>query len=258
VFAVSCSGNTEETISAAESAWSSGATVVAVTSGGTLGAMAERAGSLCIKVPSAIPQPRAALGAMAVPPLIVLEQLGLLPGAAEEISRSVDQLARRRDQLMKPANLAEEVARTIGRTMPLVYGSSGLGSVAAQRWKTQVNENAKSPAFWSAQPELCHNELAGWGQHGDVTRQVMTVVALRQKNEHPQVARRFDFVAEELREVVSEVVDVWAEGEGSLPMFFDLAIFGDFVSLNLAANEGIDPGPIPALDQIKERLSQPS
>ena len=45
-----------------------------------------------------------------------------------------------------------------------------LGQVAAQRWKAQVNENAKSPAFAGVYPELCHNEVVGWGQHGDVTR----------------------------------------------------------------------------------------
>ncbi len=67
-----------------------------------------------------------------------------------------------------------------------------MGAAAATRWKTQVNENAKAPAFAAVYPELCHNEIAGWGQHGDVTRQVITLVNLRHDAEHPQVARRFD------------------------------------------------------------------
>ena len=51
-----------------------------------------------------------------------------------------------------------------------------------------MNENAKAPAFVAALPEMCHNEIAGWGQHGDVTRQVFTLVELRHDEEHPGAA----------------------------------------------------------------------
>jgi glucose/mannose-6-phosphate isomerase len=133
-----------------------------------------------------------------------------------------------------------------------------LGTAAAQRWKTQINENAKAPAFWSVHPELCHNEVCGWGQHGDVTRQVMSIVKLRHENEHPQVIRRFDIVDDYLREAVSTVEEVWAEGEGDLAQLLDLVIMGDFVSLHLAFQEGIDPGPVDVLVQIKQRLTEGS
>ena len=42
---------------------------------------------------------------------------------------------------------AEVLARRIGRTIPLIYGGGPIGAVAAARWKCQVNENAKAPAF---------------------------------------------------------------------------------------------------------------
>ena len=129
-----------------------------------------------------------------------------------------------------------------------------LGAAAALRWKAQINENAKSPAFYNVYPELCHNEVAGWGQQGDVTRQVITLVNLRHNAEHPQVARRFDLVTELLREVVADVIEVRAGGEGELAQLLDLALVGDFTSLHLAGREGVDPGPIPVLDEIKFRL----
>ncbi len=150
------------------------------------------------------------------------------------------------------------MARRIGRTIPLVHSSGDLGGAAALRWKAQVNENAKSPAFFNVYPELCHNEVAGWGQHGDATRQLITLVNLRHDAEHPQVSRRFELVVDVLREVVAEVVEVRAAGEGDLAQLLDLALFGDFVSLHLAGNEGIDPGPIPVLDEIKLQLRQGS
>ncbi len=147
----------------------------------------------------------------------------------------------------RAASESEEIARRIGRTIPLIYGAQAVGAAAAVRWKNQVNENAKSPAFCSVYPELGHNELAGWGQLGDVTRQVLTLVNLRHDAEHPQVARRFAIVTEMLREVMADVIEVRASGEGDLAQLLDLSLIGDFVSLHLAAAEGVDPGPVPAL-----------
>ena len=254
VFAISFSGDTEETVEAAGEAADAGASLVAVTGGGELASLAEEWGAPVVPVPAEIPQPRAALGAMAIPPLIVLEDLGLFPGASQWVALAVDQLARRRDALVQPGNLAEDIAKRIGRTIPLVHGAQALGAAAVTRWRSQVNENAKCPAFAAVYPELCHNELAGWGQHGDITRQVITLVNLRHDAEHPQIVRRFDFVADVLREVVSDIVDVHAEGEGDLAQLLDLVIIGDFVSLHMAAREGIDPGPVPVLELLKHRL----
>lgn len=257
VIAVSCSGDTAETVAATESAYKVGASVVAITGGGVLARLAEDQGSPVLPVPAGIPQPRAALGAMAAPPLVLLERLGLLADVTPRLVATVEHLARRRDRLAAPAGPAEEVARRIGRTFPLVHGSPGPAGVAAQRWKTQVNENAKSPALWSLQPELCHNEVAGWGQHGDVTRQILTLVTLRHGDEHPQVARRFALVEEAMLEVVGDIVTVRTEATEDIARFFDLALFGDFVSLHLAGREGVDPGPVPLLGEIKARLAGP-
>ena len=66
-----------------------------------------------------------------------------------------------------PKILIAEDEISLARSM-----GDALGAVAAYRFKCQVNENAKAPAFWAAVPEMAHNEICGWGQHGDVTRQV--------------------------------------------------------------------------------------
>jgi glucose/mannose-6-phosphate isomerase len=256
VFAISFSGNTEETVEAAAGAFEAGASLVVVAGGGQLVQVASEWEVPVVEVPTDIPQPRAALGAMAVPPLVALEEIGLFPGALQWVDQAVDQLSRRRDELVRPGNRAEALARQIGRTIPLVHSSQALGSAAALRWKAQINENAKCPAFVNVYPELCHNELAGWGQHGDATRQLITLVNLRHDAEHPQVARRFELVAAVLREVVADILEVRAAGEGDLAQLLDLALIGDFVSLHMAGNEGIDPGPIPVLEDLKRELTE--
>lgn len=254
VFAMSFSGDTEETIEAATGAFEAGSSLIVVARGGALADLADEWDVPHVPVPEGIPQPRAALAALAVPPLAILEKIGLFPGALQWVHQAVDQLRRRRDELVLPGSQAEELARRIGRTIPLVYSSGDLGKVAALRWKGQVNENAKSPAFANVYPELCHNEVAGWGQHGDATRQLITLVNLRHDAEHPQVSRRVELVADVVREAVAGVLEVRAAGEGDLAQLLDLVLVGDFVSLHLADDAGVDPGPIPVLDEIKQRL----
>jgi glucose/mannose-6-phosphate isomerase len=255
VFAVSFSGDTEETVEAATEAALQGAKVVAVTTGGQLGDLAEAWGSPIVRVPESIPQPRAAIGALAVPAMLVLEEIGLFPGARHWVEAAVEQLGKRRDELVQPGSQAEVLARSIGRTIPLIHGGGGLGAVAAHRWKTQMNENAKVPAFWNAQPEVCHNEIAGWGQHGDLTRQAFTLVNLRHDFEHPQVMHRFGITREVLDEVVADICDVHAEGDGELAQLLDLVMVGDFASTHLALQQGVDPGPVPTIDDIKTALA---
>jgi glucose/mannose-6-phosphate isomerase len=255
-FALSGSGDTEETCAAASAAGEQGATVIVVSAGGALSDMAVQSGFTHFEVPADLPAPRTALGALAVPVLLTLSRLGLVPDVTPSLEDAMTSLRRRRDAFVAPESPVEHVARLIGRTIPLIYGSTGLNAVAAQRWKTQVNENAKTPAFFAVQPDLSHNEVAGWGQHGDITRQVLSLVTLRQAGEHAQVARRFALVVEATDEVMANVIPVWAEGDDDLGRFFDLALFGDFVSLHMAGREGIDPGPVPALTDVESALRQ--
>jgi glucose/mannose-6-phosphate isomerase len=259
VFAVSASGETEETLQAASDAAAAGATMILISGGGRLSELGQTWNAPVVAVPPGIPQPRAALGAMAIPPLVVLEEMGLYRGGQHWIEAAVEQLKRRRDELSGAgeSGAAAAVARRIGRTFPLIHGGGAVGAAAAQRWKTQINENAKAPAFWSAHPELCHNEVCGWGQHGDVTRQLVTTVSLRHDGEHPQVGRRFALVTELLHEVVADVIEVRAEGDGDLAQLFDLILFGDYVSLWMAAQAGVDPGPVPVLVELKAQLESP-
>ena len=89
--------------------------------------------------------PRAGIGSVSIPPLVILERIGLFPGATEYVADAVRQLQRRRDKLIVDGGPAQQLARAIGPTMPIAYGGDALGGVAAYRFKCQVNENAKAP-----------------------------------------------------------------------------------------------------------------
>jgi glucose/mannose-6-phosphate isomerase len=257
-FAVSYSGDTDETLEMALGAHAAGATVVAITAGGALAEFAREQEVLHVPCPPGIPMPRLALGALVAPVMVILFRMGILPEAHAAMLRAQQQLARRRDQCRPDAdparNPARELARRIGRTIPIIYGAGGLGAVAAMRWKQSMNENAKTPAFWNSYPELDHNEVCGWGQHGDVTRQLFTLVELSHGLEHPKLGVRAAVTREIIEEALHQVLDVEAEGEGRLAQLLDLIHLGDWASYYVALANDVDPGPIDAINHLKERI----
>jgi glucose/mannose-6-phosphate isomerase len=88
-----------------------------------------------------------------------------------------------------------------------------------------------------------------------MTRQVFTVVNLRHDFEHPQVMRRFELTEDLVLEVVAGVEALTAEGDSALAQLFDLVLQGDYLSLHLAAELDVDPGPIPVLEDLKRALA---
>ena len=261
VVAISASGDSPEVVASAGLCVEAGAKLFAVTSGGQLGALADATEAPTVFLPhaeSATPvPPRARVGALAVPVLKAFDSLGLYPGGRDWIAAAIAQLRARRDELAQPDNAAERLARHIGGTMPLVYGGGVLGGVAATRWKAQINQSAKTPAFVGELPDVVHGELAGWGQHGDITRQVLSLVLLRHDEEPPAVSEQFDLVETWTDEVMAGIHTVQAAGDGALAQLLDLAFFGDVVALELAARSGIDPGPTPVISPSPDHVQAP-
>lgn len=251
VVAISASGDSPEVVASATTAAEAGGRLFVVTSGGRLGALADAAEAPTVFLPhasgeAAVP-PRARIGALAIPVLKAFDRLGFFPGGRDWIAAAIAQLRARRDGLGGPADDVARAARAIAGTIPVVYGGGALGAAAAARWKAQINQTAKSPAFAAQLPDVVHGELAGWGQHGDITRQVLSLVLLRHDEEPPEVVEQFGAVEAWTDEVVSTIVTVPAAGEGALAQLLDLAFVGDLVALDLAARSGIDPGPTPVI-----------
>ena len=251
VVAVAC-GDMPETLAAARLSEARGARMVGIGSDPALARLLEASGSpWCAVGAAGGATRRAAFGPATVSLLGVLSAAELLPDCAAEVGAAAEFVARRRDAFVADRGNASELARRIGRTIPLVYGSSGCTAVAARWWKSCVNLNAKSPAFTAALPGLTYDELAGWGQGGDITRQTMSMVFLRGHGEPPHVPALFESVRSATEEVMADIIDVWADSPDDLGRLFELALLGDLVSLELAAREGVDPGPVPAVDEAR-------
>jgi glucose/mannose-6-phosphate isomerase len=253
VVAVAC-GASPETVDAARQSQARGARVVGIGNDPALARLAAGAGMSWCQVGADGPSGRAAFGPATVGVLGALSAEGLLADCSDQVSAASELVRLRRDAFAAERGTAAELARRIGRTIPLVYGSSGVAAVAARWWKSCVNLNAKSPAFAAELPALAYDELAGWGQGGDVTRQTMMLVFLRHQGEPSPVRALFESVRAATEEVMADVLEVSAESRHDLGTLFELALLGELVSLELAAREGVDPGPVPAVEEA--RLAQ--
>lgn len=250
--AVSHSGNTEETLSAFAAAGASGLPLAAAATGGRLAEEAAARGVPFLTIPPG-PQPRAAAGYLAGSVLRLLESAGVVAGTAAALEESADVVE---SLLAGPAHeAAGAIAAALEGRIAVVYGSGPLTAAAAGRWKTQINENAKSPAWWSLLPELDHNEIVGWSAHPDLVADAVGVVFLHDPDEHPRVAVRADLTAE-LMAGVRIAGRVEARGAGTLARLFSLVVVGDLVSVALAEAAGVDPMPVEVIEDLKRRLAQ--
>jgi glucose/mannose-6-phosphate isomerase len=255
VIAVSYSGNTEETLTAFETAAEREAQIVCVTSGGRLAELAAQRQVPVISVPGGQP-PRASLGYLFFPLLAIVERAGLAPDQHADFASAVRTLDGMREHLGPDAPGAENPAkqlagRLVGR-MPFVLGSTPWLGVAAYRWRTQCNENAKMLASSNLLPELDHNEICGWAdQEGTASR--ATPVFLRSSFESDRMRARLDATIEIIG-AHAQVEQVWGEGDSPLAHALSVIYFGDFVTVYLALLRGRNPMEIAAIDRLKSVL----
>ena len=58
-----------------------------------------------------------------------------------------------------------------------------------------------------------------------------------------------------IEEALHQVITVEAAGEGRLAQLLDLMYMGDWASTYLALDNDVDPGPIPAIFDLKDKLA---
>ncbi len=241
VVAVSYSGNTRETLTAAASAIEGGHPLVAITSDGRLAELCQDAIPL-IRVPGGLP-PRAALGYLLSTSARLVEELGLA-----DTSRDVLEGARElQEALPGLAQDADRLAEALEGTLPTVYGHPPFTSVA-RRWAAQLNENAKLMAWWGELPEGSHNQVEGWS--GSLEGGPLAAIFLRDPGESPTVARFMD----EVTAVVSREAachTATAVGETRLGRMLTCVALGDLLSLELAERRGMEPLEVPVIEAIK-------
>ncbi len=196
VLASSNSGNTEETVTALRAAIAAGARCVAIATGGAAGAIWRRSTASRALTFAWHGEPRSALGWSTASLLAICGGLGLLPDLAPELPPALDAVRALRIEIARDvpeaSNAAKQLARRLAGKLPVFVGAQALAPVA-YRWRTQVNENAKSWAIAEELPEMNHNAPLGYGAPKALLP-LLHAVILRHAAMHPRIAsaRRCD------------------------------------------------------------------
>ncbi len=244
VLCSSYSGNTEETLSCFAAAEALGARRIVASTGGALVEGARKAGVPVIGLPGLLPAPRTAVAYMLVCAAEVAALAGIAPRIQNEIEAAAAFLGERTDDLR---TRAAEIASRLEGTIPVITGAD-LTAPVARRWKTQINENTKLPAFHSELPEANHNEICGWD--GDA----FSAVLLEDPDQHSRERRRFELTGEAIAATGATVVRLETEGETRVARLFWATMLGDLVSLDLAEARGVNPLPVEAIEGFKVAL----
>jgi glucose/mannose-6-phosphate isomerase len=253
VLCSSYSGETEETLACFEAAGALGARRIVASTGGALVDGARAAGVPVIGLPGILIAPRTGVAYM----LVCAAEVAALAGIAPRIHTEIDAAAAfLEEQAGALRSQAAEIAARLQGTVPVFYGAD-LTAPVARRWKTQANENAKLPAFFSELPEADHNELCGWPAAAKEGAG-LSAVFLGDADQHPRERRRFELTAEAIAAEGAEVVEIETAGETRVARLLWATMLGDLVSLDLAEARGVDPLPIEAIEKLKLALGQPA
>ncbi len=257
LIASSYSGNTEETLSGFEPALKTKIKKLAITSGGKLEKLAETHHIPVFKIEYKS-LPRAALGFSFIPTLGIIQKLGFIKDKSADVAETIqvlEKLATRLDvKSLVKSNPAKQMAQRLYGCLPVIYGA-GIAAEVAHRWKTQLNENGKSWAFYEVFPELNHNATVGFSLPKEIASKIR-VVLLRSPTFNQRIKLRYDVTCELLKQagVAYEFVD--GEGKSALSQMVSLVSFGDYVSYYLAMLYKVDPSPIKVISYLKERLEK--
>jgi glucose/mannose-6-phosphate isomerase len=275
VCGVSCSGTTEETLSAFSEAQRRGCRLLGVGSiDSPLSFIAEQGRGPFVPVRPAGRLPRAMAWGLSVPLILAAAQLGLAdvtPEALEAAAVRLDEVAA----LCRPAseafvNPGKELALALSDTLPMAWGCSPITAVAGTRLVAQWSENAKLPALGAALPEANHNLVVSFdGPYGstgsgadifadpDDNAGRLRLLLLRDPaDEHPQVTRRAEVSKDIAESRGVPITELFTEGQSRIERLASLVILIDYASVYTALGLGIDPTPIAAIQDLKARIAR--
>jgi len=245
-FFLSYSGNTEETLSALKEAAKNKLPAVGFTTGGKMAELCRKNRIPCIMLPKGV-EPRYATGYFFASMLQVLAKAGMIEDKSQELIALSKNL---RKSVLRLEPKGQKIAGQLAGKTPIIYSSEKFRSLA-MIWKIKINENAKTPAFYNAYPELSHNEMVGF----TLPKGSFHILTLLDKNDHPQNIKRMKITALLLRKRGIATTIVEMEDENIFETIFSTLLLGDWVSFYLALAYKQDPSPVKMVEDLKKLLS---
>jgi glucose/mannose-6-phosphate isomerase len=292
VVAVSCSGSTPETLAIATEAARRGCRLAGIgAEGSPLHRIAEQARAPFVPV-APLGLPRSMLWAVAVPLLVIAERIGVARIGSDVYELAASRLEEVSHQC-RPAsdsfvNPGKSLALDLVGELPMVWGTSALSGVAARRFASQLQENAKYPAIYGMLPEAAYSQVAafdgpfaprssrlsaqepgsgpddlsdlpGWDLDYEEDEAASGFTALRliliaDPDEDPRVASQRAAVTELAGQRGVGISELGMDGEHPLVRLAGVIQLADYASVYLAIASGIDPGQTVAIRDLRTRI----
>jgi glucose/mannose-6-phosphate isomerase len=250
--AISYSGETQETLGLMRQAQERGAALAAISSGGQLLAEAERQSIPYVKVAGGM-LPRVALPELLSAAVYVMGAAGVIEDRMALLSQGAQMLGKSlleiEPKVTTRRNPAKKMAQALSNKVPLLLGSDESGSVL-RRFKNELNENSKMPAFYHTLPEAYHDDVEGFKS----LKQLANVqpILLRNSEESEGQRRTREKLTALLHELgFPETFEFEGRGEDELSRLFTAILFGDYVSVYLAALRGVDPSQLTLIPRFR-------
>jgi glucose/mannose-6-phosphate isomerase len=182
---------------------------------------------------------------------VLADAKGLLASATTALQETVGEV---NSSVPLNRNPAKQMAQALTGRLPLLIGSEECVSVL-RRFKNELNENSKVPAFFYTVPEAYHDDIEGLKSLAQLSRP--QALMLRNLNETKEEAR--------LRESLAGLLTTsgfppslyfGGHGEGRFAWLLSAITFGDFVSFYLAMLNGVDPSKMDLIRQFREIRGQ--
>jgi glucose/mannose-6-phosphate isomerase len=191
-------------------------------------------------------------------PLLSLVKRAEINVSPEERDEYIEVVRALRNELRPEStfenNRAKQIALGLNGLIPVIYGWGRYVPVA-QRIKTQLNENAKIPAFWSMLPEGDHNDVIGWDGDKETSKKFCAVM-IRDPQEPEEIWNRIESTKRVVLEGnLGRVLEIKANGQTALAKLFSALYLGDFTSLYVAVLRGVDPTPVKVIDRLKIEMT---
>ncbi len=271
VILVSYSGETRETLSCAKQALEKGAKIIAITSGGSLKKIIQHP-IFCGKTKEQPPifnfqyksPPRAGLGYLMMPILVILEKLNLIDLKKIKIQTCLKEL-KNFNQTFYPKtptekNIAKYLAYFIFDHLPIIIVPEKLAGLG-RRWKTQLAENSKNFSFFETQPEIFHNFVESelpWRLKDEFALLIIEKPAAFVSGAPGDKKSVENNSLTGLEKILDQEDIKWERipcfGGNLLSQVLSLVLLGDWVSFYLAILNNIDPTPTERIQWLKKQL----
>ena len=254
IICISYSGNTEETVSAFETAIGKNLPVICITTGGQLAELSKKYRTPVVILPKPYSPPRLALAQMFAALVKVLQNHKLLD---EKIVGDILALETTLD-VEKTESQGKKLAKKFFKKIPIIYTSRRFQEIG-WIWKNSLNETAKIIAFCNFFPELNHNETVGFEEinRDQVSNKKIAVAILRDReSSHPRILKQMEITKSliEKEGIAVDFVDI--EGKNLLEKIFSSAILGLWTAYWLALEYGVDPTEIKTIEEFKKKLKE--